>query len=123
MRNELGRPKRLSSSSRITRSNSPGMLTRPGQRSHAVFRRHWISLCTNSRSTPIWAGSGISENPPLQELRSLAVERPFNKLFVFYHASDELLHAVRLMHGARRSEEHTSELQSRGHLVCRLLLE
>src|SRR5690625_6047544 len=31
-----------------------------------------------------------------------------------------------LPHSARtcvRSEEHTSELQSRGHLVCRLLLE
>src|SRR5690625_6597590 len=27
------------------------------------------------------------------------------------------------VHEARRSEEHTSELQSRGHLVCRLLLE
>src|SRR5437660_7624548 len=26
-------------------------------------------------------------------------------------------------HNPRRSEEHTSELQSRGHLVCRLLLE
>src|SRR5690625_6115580 len=26
-------------------------------------------------------------------------------------------------HGIHRSEEHTSELQSRGHLVCRLLLE
>src|SRR5690625_6688315 len=25
--------------------------------------------------------------------------------------------------GGERSEEHTSELQSRGHLVCRLLLE
>src|SRR5439155_24896329 len=25
--------------------------------------------------------------------------------------------------GPQRSEEHTSELQSRGHLVCRLLLE
>src|SRR5690625_6042615 len=25
--------------------------------------------------------------------------------------------------GAARSEEHTSELQSRGHLVCRLTLE
>src|SRR5437660_8155281 len=25
--------------------------------------------------------------------------------------------------GHQRSEEHTSELQSRGHLVCRLLLE
>src|SRR5690625_5949304 len=26
-------------------------------------------------------------------------------------------------HADRRSEEHTSELQTRGHLVCRLLLE
>src|SRR5690625_4342899 len=29
----------------------------------------------------------------------------------------------RIEHAASRSEEHTSELQSRGHLVCRLLLE
>src|SRR5690625_4819330 len=29
----------------------------------------------------------------------------------------------RIMIGFNRSEEHTSELQSRGHLVCRLLLE
>src|SRR5690625_6809954 len=27
------------------------------------------------------------------------------------------------IHELNRSEEHTSELQSRGHLVCRLLLE
>src|SRR5690625_5888826 len=37
----------------------------------------------------------------------------------------QLLHG--LAHGSQvhdaRSEEHTSELQSRGHLVCRLLLE
>src|SRR5690625_6498628 len=35
------------------------------------------------------------------------------------------LDAVRQQHPGRpwRSEEHTSELQSRGHLVCRLLLE
>src|SRR5690625_2153978 len=31
----------------------------------------------------------------------------------------EVVHATR----TSRSEEHTSELQSRGHLVCRLLLE
>src|SRR5687768_18341914 len=31
--------------------------------------------------------------------------------------------AWRTAHGAWRSEEHTSELQSRLHLVCRLLLE
>src|SRR3712207_6908412 len=44
------------------------------------------------------------------------------------HAADHLAHAV--LHEARpavglldRSEEHTSELQSRQYLVCRLLLE
>src|SRR5690625_7065447 len=30
---------------------------------------------------------------------------------------------IRRMYFELRSEEHTSELQSRGHLVCRLLLE
>src|SRR5437870_10900845 len=33
------------------------------------------------------------------------------------------LGGVRIIHDKKRSEEHTSELQSRGHLVCRLLLE
>src|SRR5690625_6100447 len=30
---------------------------------------------------------------------------------------------IKSVEEGRRSEEHTSELQSRGHLVCRLLLE
>src|SRR5207253_6687662 len=46
--------------------------------------------------------------------------------FAFYNA---LLYAIELRHAPFvcwhtelwRSEEHTSELQSRGHLVCRLL--
>src|SRR5207253_10740448 len=32
-------------------------------------------------------------------------------------------HSINPASGLDRSEEHTSELQSRGHLVCRLLLE
>src|SRR5439155_4859334 len=32
-------------------------------------------------------------------------------------------YSVKALRKIRRSEEHTSELQSRGHLVCRLLLE
>src|SRR5437870_6743400 len=36
---------------------------------------------------------------------------------------DEDPEAVRRGKKGGRSEEHTSELQSRGHLVCRLLLE
>src|SRR5206468_4844487 len=47
------------------------------------------------------------------------------------HSIDQALHEVgaqRIGHGTRlaedpRSEEHTSELQSRSDLVCRLLLE
>src|SRR2546422_6949539 len=34
-----------------------------------------------------------------------------------------LTHVHRSLRRGRRSEEHTSELQSRLHLVCRLLLE
>src|SRR3989442_6044848 len=32
-------------------------------------------------------------------------------------------HSLEAVVGVQRSEEHTSELQSRPHLVCRLLLE
>src|SRR2546429_6240901 len=35
----------------------------------------------------------------------------------------ERLNELRIQHLDQRSEEHTSELQSRLHLVCRLLLE
>src|SRR5690554_7783924 len=37
----------------------------------------------------------------------------------FYHEMQEQYHNIQ----RTRSEEHTSELQSRPHLVCRLLLE
>src|SRR2546429_8608054 len=39
------------------------------------------------------------------------------------HRAEHQPVAERRLDGARRSEEHTSELQSRLHLVCRLLLE
>src|SRR5690625_6145614 len=44
----------------------------------------------------------------------LANEEPVNEAGepIYYHSKT-----------STRSEEHTSELQSRGHLVCRLLLE
>src|SRR5712692_8015847 len=38
-------------------------------------------------------------------------------------ADDGRTYTLRLRRGVRRSEEHTSELQSQFHLVCRLLLE
>src|SRR5439155_16991978 len=41
---------------------------------------------------------------------------------IWLDLKDEAIHEFEWVM-AHRSEEHTSELQSRGHLVCRLLLE
>src|SRR5438876_6085216 len=66
----------------------------------------------------------------LQELRqafSPEVRRPafcFGLLvFVIQAAADRVMGVVHLDQPVGRSEEHTSELQSPVHLVCRLLLE
>src|SRR5690625_6712191 len=48
----------------------------------------------------------------------------FNQLKAFFPVMDDPEHSFALLFvSGSRSEEHTSELQSRGHLVCRLLLE
>src|SRR5690625_6048081 len=48
---------------------------------------------------------------------------PFRKISEQTHFSDTEQWWDHFMEQQPRSEEHTSELQSRGHLVCRLLLE
>src|SRR5690625_4459201 len=57
----------------------------------------------------------------------LLLTSPWADLTDVQHGDAELRRAARLYTGPvpaeDRSEEHTSELQSRGHLVCRLLLE
>src|SRR5690625_1661891 len=57
--------------------------------------------------------------------RRLDVEDDINivELETIYPQGDERKLIKRLTNREVRSEEHTSELQSRGHLVCRLLLE
>src|SRR5690625_7022803 len=52
----------------------------------------------------------IVTNPPIR------VGKKF--IYSLFEESKKYLHE-----NGERSEEHTSELQSRGHLVCRLLLE
>ena len=50
---------------------------------------------------------------------------PKQKMFVEIYVQDwgNITQAEALKRAGYRSEEHTSELQSRLHLVCRLLLE
>src|SRR5207253_7384439 len=109
---------------------------------HAVVHTHAdaiVSLTNNDRPREVLAGvygkdvialeyrrpgfkisrevaDAIAEHP---EARALVLERHGTitwgvRVRDAYEATMELI---------TRSEEHTSELQSRGHLVCRLLLE
>src|SRR5207253_10609920 len=55
-----------------------------------------------------------------------SLEMPKEQLVMRMLASEARVDAQRMRTGRlieSRSEDHTSELQSRGHLVCRLLLE
>src|SRR5690625_5941169 len=54
-----------------------------------------------------------------KELSHLLFKRELTQQFLYIVKFPQSVAADRL----RRSEEHTSELQSRGHLVCRRLLE
>jgi toxin ParE1/3/4 len=40
-------------------------------------------------------------HPMLRDLYSFQVERPFNKILIFYRVTENVLQAWRLMHGAR----------------------
>src|SRR5690349_22893187 len=55
---------------------------------------------------------------------SAAADRPANKAFLAaWHKEYGANSVPRVMSVGARSEEHTSELQSRRELVCRLLLD
>src|SRR5687768_18490040 len=61
--------------------------------------------------------------PPRSTLFPYTNALPISLFPIWLHRADSHLGHLDL-HGDRdRSEEHTSELQSRLHLVCRLLLE
>src|SRR5262245_64076159 len=60
----------------------------------------------------------------LDELVALAQEKNVLAKVVYHKLCDPDHKKLRtLVHDGERSEEHTSELQSLRHLVCRLLLE
>jgi plasmid stabilization system protein ParE len=48
-------------------------------------------------------------HPKLRGLRSFLVEHPFENLLIFYRADDEVLDAVRLMHGAQNLPRRLTE--------------
>src|SRR5690625_6455944 len=78
------------------------------------------SRCGRSAAIPSFVTDGTtlsmvsnSQSPNISEFNLSCSSLPTS-----YRMASEIITNAR-----SRSEEHTSELQSRGHLVCRLLLE
>src|SRR5690625_289867 len=75
----------------------------------------------------------VSSNPPLLsvsvqrskgEMKDTSRNIMRQKEFVIHIVDEDIVHNMnKTAASLARSEEHTSELQSRGHLVCRLRLE
>src|SRR5689334_23765371 len=76
-----------------------------------LFRSHWWRWMSDITGRP--PGIFLSRRD-----RGQAATIPHSTLPVRFRSS-----SVRQGKSAARSEEHTSELQSQFHLVCRLLLE
>src|SRR3712207_8872478 len=76
-----------------------------------LFRSHQAQLTLPDRDSKL--------NAFLALLRDIWAKEKNAKVLVFTEARDTL----DMLRAQLRSEEHTSELQSRQYLVCRLLLE
>src|SRR5207249_9071738 len=61
--------------------------------------------------------------PSLRDFKTLTPIRKHRIATLVYRSSKMSPPKMWVMTSVLRSEEYTSELQSRGHLVCRLLLE
>src|SRR3712207_9303347 len=72
---------------------------------------------------PIFQFGRAAYKAGLVNRRALARDAWENLLFRLRGSTDEGTDALRERISQLRSEEHTSELQSRQYLVCRLLLE
>src|SRR5689334_13169415 len=82
-----------------------------------VYRLPVLFVCEDNRwsattaSGPMTAGDGASARAEAMDIAATRVDG--NEVFAVHETAARLV----------RSEEHTSELQSQFHLVCRLLLE
>src|SRR5690625_5430070 len=100
-----------------------------GRRGAIVRRRPRIAILSTGdelvgpdRFEEVIAGRKIIDsNSPM--LVAALLEAGCEPIPLGIAADDEESLLEHLQRALERSEEHTSELQSRGHLVCRLLLE
>src|SRR5690625_6163467 len=85
------------------------------------YNRTLQSATNAARDELIYRGVTLGEDRQFGQAIEL-----LNRVEQYDNASDEQQYRLAEIYNMRsdwRSEEHTSELQSRGQLVCRLLLE
>src|SRR5207253_7307081 len=71
-----------------------------------------------------WEGAcEVHERFTAEEIRDYRAAHPGIVVLAHPECPPEVVAEADFAGSTARSEEHTSELQSRGHLVCRLLLE
>src|SRR5690625_5699653 len=84
------------------------------RRRHTRWPRDWISdVCSSDLGAAVWSGTARSPSAVASAATSLLPTSAGPRRMASRERGEP----------PSRSEEHTSELQSRGHLVCRLLLE
>src|SRR5690625_1012626 len=90
-----------------------------GYLARLVRRGHSIAICEQT------GDPATSKGPVERQVVRIVTPGTLSDEALLEARQDNLLTAVSGRGGrfGLRSEEHTSELQSRGHLVCRLLLE
>src|SRR3712207_7119526 len=79
-----------------------------------------VAVWATERAIQILGGNGYTREYPVERMHRDA------KIYTIFEGTSEIQRLViaRAISGMKiRSEEHTSELQSRQYLVCRLLLE
>src|SRR5439155_9089451 len=126
---------------------NPAVRTKPDQSpvTEADVRAEELIRATLSRHFPSYGFYGEETGQHAMQAESIWLVDPIDGTKSFVRESPFFSTQIALMRGGRlvlgvsnarrpprmsaicvekkRSEEHTSELQSRGHLVCRLLLE
>src|SRR3712207_7435608 len=84
-----------------------------------LFRSSSATRTRSSASGPRASANGVSSKPSRRRHSAGSATRPTRTAGPPPSAPPPSVRDL----GGRRSEEHTSELQSRQYLVCRLLLE
>src|SRR5699024_11272292 len=88
-----------------------------------IIRRHMEQEVASGRMAPVAASFPARYRVPPTMSRRAAEMMALASAWTLRHSSYRSPRGTRMASRAQRSEEHTSELQSRFDLVCRLLLE